>query len=84
MCLTVYESLRERFPELRRARIGFYWPFKGEIDLRHLIGDFLALGAEAALPVVVEKKQPLEFWSWNPRMKMRRAAEPIVLGLVGL
>jgi 5-formyltetrahydrofolate cyclo-ligase len=21
---------------------------------------------------VVEKKQPLEFWSWNPRMKMRR------------
>lgn len=70
--LTVYERLRERFPELRYASIGFYWPFKGEIDLRHLIGDFLALGAEAALPVVVEKKQPLEFWSWNPRMKMRR------------
>jgi hypothetical protein len=44
----------------------------------------LAFGAEAALPVVVEKKQPMEFWSWNPRMKMRRASEPIVLGLVGL
>jgi 5-formyltetrahydrofolate cyclo-ligase len=34
VCLTVYERLRERFPELRYASIGFYWPFKGEIDLR--------------------------------------------------
>src|SRR5690606_21788532 len=42
------------FPELRHACIGFYWPFKGEIDLRHLVRDFIAQGAEAALPVVVE------------------------------
>src|SRR3546814_540479 len=51
------------FPELRHACIGFYWPFKGEIDLRHLVRDFIAQGAEAALPVVVEKGQPVEFWS---------------------
>src|SRR3546814_8962259 len=30
------------FPELRHACIGFYWPFKGEIDLRHLVRDFIA------------------------------------------
>src|SRR3546814_18824656 len=47
------------FPELRHACIGFYWPFKGEIDLRHLVRDFIAQGAEAALPVVVEKGQPV-------------------------
>ena len=60
------------FPELRHACIGFYWPFKGEIDLRHLVRDFIAQGAEAALPVVVEKGRPLEFWAWRPRMKLGR------------
>ncbi|MCI0429675.1 MAG: 5-formyltetrahydrofolate cyclo-ligase [Rhodospirillales bacterium] len=68
----VREFIWEQFPELRRACIGFYWPFKGEIDLRHLVRDFLAIGAEAALPVVVEKRQPLEFWAWRPRMKLER------------
>ena len=62
----------ECFSELRHACIGFYWPFKAEIDLRHLVRDFMALGAEAALPVVVEKQQPMEFWAWRPRMKLGR------------
>jgi len=60
------------FPELRHACIGFYWPFKGEIDLRHLLRDLIGMGAEAALPVVVEKGKPLEFWSWQPRSKLER------------
>ncbi|GAB4393135.1 MAG: hypothetical protein Tsb0032_11400 [Kiloniellaceae bacterium] len=60
------------FPELRHACIGFYWPFKGEIDLRHLVRDFIGMGAEAALPVVAERNRPLEFWAWQPRMKMAR------------
>lgn len=68
----VHQFIWEQFPELRHACIGFYWPFKGEIDLRHLVRDFLAVGAEAALPVVVEKRRPLEFWAWRPRMKMER------------
>ena len=70
--LTVCDLIRESFPELRDACIGFYWPFQGEIDVRHLVRNFLALGAEAALPVVVEGRQPLEFWSWRPRMKLTR------------
>ncbi len=68
----VREFIWAQFPELRRACIGFYWPFKGEIDLRHLVRDLMALGAEAALPVVVDKRQPLEFWAWLPRMKLER------------
>lgn len=66
------DLLVERFPELRHGCIGFYWPFKGEIDLRHLVREVVALGAEAALPVVVQKRQPLEFWAWRPRMKLAR------------
>ena len=70
--LRVCDLVRDSFPELREACIGFYWPFQGEIDLRHLVRSFLALGAEVALPVVVEGRQPLEFWSWRPRMKLTR------------
>src|SRR5262245_5093267 len=62
----------ENFPDLRQGCVGFYWPFKGEIDLRHLVRDLLAVGAEAALPVVVRKREPLEFWAWRPRMKLAR------------
>jgi 5-formyltetrahydrofolate cyclo-ligase len=69
---TVCNLMREHFPELRFACLGFYWPFQREIDVRHLVRNFLALGAEAALPVVVETRRPLEFWSWRPRMKLRR------------
>src|SRR5262249_39242937 len=61
-----------QFPELRFARVGFYWPIQGEIDLRRLIADLIALGAEACLPVVVEKQRPLEFWAWRPGMKLKR------------
>jgi 5-formyltetrahydrofolate cyclo-ligase len=70
--LTICESIRESFPELREACVGFYWPFQGEIDLRDLVQDFVALGADAALPVVVKKGRPLEFWSWQPQMKLVR------------
>jgi 5-formyltetrahydrofolate cyclo-ligase len=68
----VSNLMRQSFPELRDACIGFYWPFQGEIDLRPLIQSFLTVGARAALPVVVEKGKPLEFWSWHPKMKLER------------
>lgn len=66
------DQIREHFRELDHACIGFYWPFKAEIDLRHLVREFLPVGAQAALPVVVEKQRPLEFWAWRPRMKLAR------------
>ena len=69
---TVCDLIRENFLELRDACIGFYWPFQGEIDLRGLARNFIALGAQAALPVVVEKQQPMEFWPWQPQMKLVR------------
>ena len=77
----VMALLAERVPELRpesrpQSReagcIGFCWPFKGEVDFRRFVGDAIDGGATAALPVVVERAQPLEFWSWQPRMKLQR------------
>lgn len=67
------ERVPELRPESRRAVcIGFCWPFKGEVDFRRFVGDAIDGGATAALPVVVERAQPLEFWSWQPRMKLQR------------
>jgi 5-formyltetrahydrofolate cyclo-ligase len=68
----ITESILREAPELGAATIGFYWPFKGEVDLRGLVRDCLARGAAAALPVVVEKATPLEFWVWRPRQKLGR------------
>lgn len=67
----ISDIVREEFPELRHARVGFFWPFKGEIDLRYLVKDFISLGARAALPVVVEKGSAMEFWEWRPGAELQ-------------
>ncbi len=68
----VSDRIRSSFPELNEAVIGFYWPIKGEIDLRPMLRDLLKEGAEAALPVVVEKDRPLEFCLWHAEVEMTR------------
>lgn len=65
------ELIRTEIADLRDGCIGFYWPFKGEIDLRPLVSACVESGAEAALPVVVEKARPLEFWSWRPQLRLQ-------------
>src|SRR5262249_58590818 len=37
--LAIRNLIWENFPKLRQGCVGFYWPFKGEIDLRHLVRD---------------------------------------------
>lgn len=67
-----YDLFGEQFPQLCKADIGFYWPFKGEVDLRAMVQEFVEQGSQAALPVVVTKQEPLEFWRWLPGMKLGR------------
>ena len=54
------------FPVLRQMTISFYWPFQGEFDPRYAIRRFRESGAVAALPVVIEKRAPLQFREWWP------------------
>ena len=68
----ILDLVERHFPELADALIGFYWPFKGEIGAPPLVRRLVERGARAALPVVVEKKQPLEFWAWRPGARLRR------------
>ena len=46
--------------------LGVYWPFQAEFDPRPLIDRLVAEGFTAALPVVVNKKGPLEYCQWRP------------------
>jgi 5-formyltetrahydrofolate cyclo-ligase len=50
----------------RPGALGVYWPFRGEFDPRPLIDMVVAQGRMIALPVVVDKKGPLEYRAWKP------------------
>lgn len=57
--------------------LGVYWPFRAEFDPRPLLDRLLAQGFAAALPVVVDKKGPLEYRAWRP-------GDPLVDGVWGI
>jgi 5-formyltetrahydrofolate cyclo-ligase len=52
--------------------LGFYWPIRGEIDVRELARMHRAAGGQTALPVIVTKHAPVEFWRWDPGMRTER------------
>jgi 5-formyltetrahydrofolate cyclo-ligase len=52
--------------------LGIYWSMRGEIDVRDIARRHIESGGSVALPVVVEKAAPVEFWKWQPGMGMKR------------
>ncbi|MDX0453273.1 5-formyltetrahydrofolate cyclo-ligase [Sinorhizobium medicae] len=58
--------------DMRGLVVSLYWPFRGEPDLRPLMRQISDQGGECALPVVVQKEQPLEFHLWRPGDKLTR------------
>jgi len=52
--------------------ISFYWPFKGEPDLRPLMRELDAAGIAIALPVAVRLGEPLTFRPWRRGAPMER------------
>jgi 5-formyltetrahydrofolate cyclo-ligase len=68
----IIEQLMAELAPTSTPIIGIYWPFKGEIDLRDLAQQHIAAGGVVALPVVVEKAAPVEFWRWRPEAPMTR------------
>jgi 5,10-methenyltetrahydrofolate synthetase len=68
-------ALMERLhPLLQEAEgpISFYWPFRGEPDLRPLMRALTAEGVEIALPVGTKIGEPLTFRPWEPGCAMAR------------
>jgi 5-formyltetrahydrofolate cyclo-ligase len=58
-------SLEELIAE-RPGVLGVYWPFRAEFDPRPLIDALIASGRSVALPVVIDRKGPLEYRAWTP------------------
>lgn len=53
--------------------LGLYWPIKREIDVRAWANRLsIDTGIELALPVVVQRHQPLEYWRWRAGDTMTR------------
>jgi 5-formyltetrahydrofolate cyclo-ligase len=50
----------------RPGILGVYWPFRAEFDPRPLIDWAVASGRTVALPVVTDRKGPLEYRAWRP------------------
>lgn len=63
-------SLMEMLAGMGPGCIGFYWPIKGEFDLRGLVAELIDLGWSAALPVIEEPGTPLKFCQWHPDTKL--------------
>jgi 5-formyltetrahydrofolate cyclo-ligase len=69
----VLAHLEAGLPELRAAGaapVAFYWPFRGEVDPLPLMRRHVEAGGRAALPVVVRRNAPVEFWEWTPATRM--------------
>ena len=58
----------------RAGLLGIYWPFRAEFDPRPLVDGLVAAGRQVALPVVIDKKGPLEYRAWAP-------GDPLVAGV---
>ena len=71
--MQIEAQLRDLLAE-RPGILGVYWPFRAEFDPRPLIEGAVAEGRTVALPVVVDKKGPLEYRAWRP-------GEPLVDGV---
>ena len=67
-------ALRLLLAERGGCVLGAYWPFRAEFDPRALIDWADREGRRVALPVVVDKKGPLEYRAWRP-------GEPLVDGV---
>lgn len=70
----IAERLAARIGPFAGRTVSFYWPFRGEPDLRPLAERVWAEGGTALLPVVVAKAAPLLFRAW-------RSGEPLEKGV---
>jgi 5-formyltetrahydrofolate cyclo-ligase len=64
--------LLENFDLQKFESIGLYWPIRAEISCRDIARAHAERGGIVALPVVVERGAPVEFWRWRPGARMTR------------
>jgi 5,10-methenyltetrahydrofolate synthetase len=65
-------SLADLLVDIGPRRLGFCWPFRGEVDVRETVGAWLAQDASrvAGLPVVTAPRTAMTFRRWAPGAAM--------------
>ena len=66
MSTRIAEGLDARIGDIAGLMVSLYWPFRGEPDLRGWMAAINDRGGRTALPVVIEKGQPLVFRAYKP------------------
>ncbi|UVC13426.1 5-formyltetrahydrofolate cyclo-ligase [Mesorhizobium onobrychidis] len=72
MSQRIGESLDAVIGDIAGRMVSLYWPFRGEPDLRPWIASVNERGGRTALPVVVEKGQPLVFRAYTPGDRLEK------------
>ena len=69
---SICASLTAVIARVQPRRLGFCWPFRGEADVRAVLGKWLEQDASriAALPVVMARRTPMTFRRWLPGCEM--------------
>jgi 5-formyltetrahydrofolate cyclo-ligase len=68
----IAESLDAVIGDISGRMVSLYWPFRGEPDLRPWMTSINARGGRTALPIVVEKGQPLIFRAYVPGDRLEK------------
>ena len=80
---SIAEGLARAIGGFEGLVVSVYWPFRGEPDLRPWMQAVARGGGTCALPVVVEKGQPLVFRSWKEGDPLERGVWNIPVPAAG-
>src|SRR5690606_27706183 len=72
MSTSITTQLDAIIGEVSGRTISLYWPFRGEPDLRPWMASLVARGGTPALPLVMEKAQPLIFRAYRPGDRLEK------------
>ena len=66
LCGRFFSAFEDELDSNPRAVVSGYWPMRDELDDRMLLRQLSERGFRCALPIVVERGQPLVFRHWAP------------------
>lgn len=72
MSRAIAEGLDATMGDIAGRMVSLYWPFRGEPDLRPWMASINERGGRTALPIVIEKGQPLIFRAYVPGDRLEK------------
>ncbi|ESZ68365.1 5-formyltetrahydrofolate cyclo-ligase [Mesorhizobium sp. L103C119B0] len=72
MSRAIAEGLDATIGDIAGRMVSLYWPFRGEPDLRPWMASINERGGRTALPIVIEKGQPLIFRAYVPGDRLEK------------